>query len=234
MKIKDTFRYVPVLYKVRTSTFHLFQNVHVQYHQMECIILYHPRVKPIKGIAFCSFQLHHQQQLEEEKEVLVASSRVYTYHRKIYNNSRQRTMGKCGCGSLSSPLLRQQQQLLTILLCCPTVLFFFTAQNAVVDAQTDTLPTATDPFAATDELPFITPPTGDVDFDPNNNIPFSPTGFDDPYNSFGTTTTADDLANQPCPEGFMCSKDGQTSCDFLRDAMINADMGDIHAGVYCP
>ncbi|CAB9510243.1 Putative white-brown complex homolog protein 30 [Seminavis robusta] len=43
-----------------------------------------------------------------------------------------------------------------------------------------------------------------------------------------------DTEPDPCPIGHICSRDDQTNCDALRNITIALQLGDIHAGIYCP
>lgn len=39
---------------------------------------------------------------------------------------------------------------------------------------------------------------------------------------------------EPCPPGFMCTKEKQKSCEEIRSIPIELGLGDVHAGLYCP
>jgi hypothetical protein len=39
---------------------------------------------------------------------------------------------------------------------------------------------------------------------------------------------------QPCPKGFMCSRDSEQLCEVIRAIPLRVGLGDVHAGMYCP
>lgn len=50
-----------------------------------------------------------------------------------------------------------------------------------------------------------------------------------------SSSTGNDMGlYDPCPPGFICSRNDQESCESVRQIPITLGIGDIHAGLYCP
>lgn len=52
--------------------------------------------------------------------------------------------------------------------------------------------------------------------------------------SYSTSIMSGTSVYEPCPAGYICSRNEQQSCESVRQIPISLGIGDIHAGLYCP
>ncbi|CAB9522559.1 Putative white-brown complex homolog protein 30 [Seminavis robusta] len=46
--------------------------------------------------------------------------------------------------------------------------------------------------------------------------------------------STDNSTDEPCPEGYMCTRGRQKKCDDIRQIPLQLGLGDVHAGMWCP